>query len=45
MGADMQKVDMHGQGEEGGLKTGRNVRTSFMNDPLSKTITILERTV
>ena len=34
-GVVKQKADMHGQGEGGrGLKTGKNVRTSFMDDPI-----------
>ena len=36
-GVVKQKADRRGQGREG-LKTGKNVRTSFMDDPLIKII-------
>ena len=38
-GVVKQKADRRGQGREG-LKTGKNVRTSFMDDPLIKIILV-----
>ena len=33
-GVSKQKLDRHGQRDGGGLTTGKNVRPSFMDDPL-----------
>ena len=35
-GTVKQKVDRYGQGQAEGLKIGKNMQTSFMDDPYSK---------